>query len=38
MDVVRQEIAALGGTAELRSERGRGTTIVLKVPVRSAVH
>ncbi|MCU0693399.1 MAG: ATP-binding protein [Polyangiaceae bacterium] len=37
MDVVRQEIAALGGTAEVQSERGRGTTILLNVPVRSAV-
>jgi len=37
MDVVRQEIAKLGGTVELQSQRGLGTTILIKIPVRSAI-
>jgi signal transduction histidine kinase len=37
MDVVRQEVAALGGTVNVESERGHGTRVVLRVPVRTAV-
>lgn len=37
MDVVRRQIGAIGGTVELDSEPGRGTTFTLVLPVSSAV-
>ena len=37
MDVVRQNIAALGGTVQLRSKAGHGTTVTLRVPLTLAV-
>ena len=37
MDVVRSEIAALGGRVEVATERGRGTTFLLYLPLTLAV-
>ena len=37
LDVVRTNIANLGGTIELNSERGKGTTIRLKLPLTLAI-
>ncbi|MBN1242397.1 MAG: chemotaxis protein CheA [Spirochaetales bacterium] len=37
MDVVKREIDSLGGTVLLRSERGAGTTITLKIPLTLAI-
>jgi two-component system chemotaxis sensor kinase CheA len=37
MDAVRATIESLGGGVELRSERGRGTTTSLVVPITAAV-
>lgn len=37
MDVVRRQIGAIGGTVELESEVGRGTTFTLVLPISSAV-
>ena len=34
MDVVRQKIAAMGGSVEINSEPGRGTRVSLRVPLR----
>jgi len=37
MDVVRTNIAALGGTVDLESTRGRGTRLQLRVPLTLAI-
>jgi two-component system chemotaxis sensor kinase CheA len=37
MDAVRVTTEALGGTVEVRTTRGRGTTLVLSVPITAAV-
>jgi two-component system chemotaxis sensor kinase CheA len=37
MDVVRRNIEALRGRIEIRSERGRGTTFLIKLPLTLAV-
>lgn len=37
MDVVRSNIEALGGTVELTSTRGKGTTVTLKLPLTLAI-
>jgi two-component system chemotaxis sensor kinase CheA len=37
MDAVRVTTEALGGTVEVRSVRGRGTTLTLSVPITAAV-
>ncbi len=37
MDVVRQNIDALRGTIDVSSERGRGTTVTLKLPLTLAI-
>jgi chemosensory pili system protein ChpA (sensor histidine kinase/response regulator) len=37
MDVVRSEIAALGGRVEVATERGRGTTFLIYLPLTLAV-
>jgi two-component system chemotaxis sensor kinase CheA len=37
MDAVRVTTEALGGTVEVRSLRGRGTTLTLSVPITAAV-
>jgi two-component system, chemotaxis family, sensor kinase CheA len=37
MDVVRRNIEALRGRVEIRSERGRGTTFAIKLPLTLAV-
>lgn len=37
MDVVRSEVTALGGRVEVRTQAGRGTTFVLRVPLTLAV-
>ncbi len=37
LDVVRANIEAIGGTIEVRSHLGRGTTVVLKVPLTLAI-
>ncbi|GAB3748486.1 chemotaxis protein CheA [Lysobacter olei] len=37
MDVVKSNITALGGTVEIRSERGRGTTIAIRLPLTLAI-
>jgi two-component system chemotaxis sensor kinase CheA len=36
MDVVRTNVESLGGTVEIESERGRGTTCRLRIPVSGA--
>ncbi|HTH77403.1 MAG TPA: chemotaxis protein CheA [Ramlibacter sp.] len=37
MDVVRRNIKALGGTIELRSEPGQGTSVTVSVPLTLAI-
>ncbi len=37
MDVVRRNIKALGGTVEIRSQEGRGTTITIRLPLTLAI-
>ena len=37
MDVVKREIDSLGGTVLLKSERGHGTTMTLKIPLTLAI-
>ena len=37
MDAVKATIESLGGAVELRTERGRGTTTTLVVPITAAV-
>jgi chemotaxis protein histidine kinase CheA len=37
MEVVQQEIANMGGSVDVQSQRGRGTQITLTVPVRTAL-
>ncbi len=37
MDVVRTNIEKIGGTIELRSEEGRGTTFTIKIPLTLAI-
>ncbi len=37
MDVVKRALDALGGQIEISSERGKGTTIVLKLPLTLAI-
>ena len=37
MDVVKRTIGALGGTVEINSRRGTGTTIMLKLPLTLAI-
>jgi two-component system, chemotaxis family, sensor kinase CheA len=37
MDVVMSSIASFGGTVDISSERGRGTTITLKLPLTLAI-
>jgi two-component system, chemotaxis family, sensor kinase CheA len=37
MDVVRANIAALGGVVDVDSERGRGTTIIMTLPITLAM-
>ena len=37
MDVVRSNIEAIGGTVELHSKEGRGTTVRVKIPLTLAI-
>jgi two-component system chemotaxis sensor kinase CheA len=37
MDVVRRNIIGLGGTVDLRSEYGKGTTVVIRLPLTLAI-
>jgi two-component system chemotaxis sensor kinase CheA len=37
MDVVRTNIEKIGGSIELRTERKRGTTVVIKIPLTLAI-
>lgn len=37
MDVVRSNVEAMGGTIEITSEFGRGTTILVKIPLTLAI-
>ncbi|MGJ4803115.1 chemotaxis protein CheA [Luteimonas sp. SDU82] len=37
MDVVRKNIAALGGQVEIRSRAGQGTTVVIRLPLTMAI-
>jgi two-component system chemotaxis sensor kinase CheA len=37
MDVVRRNIKALGGTVEIASREGRGTTITIRLPLTLAI-
>ena len=37
MDVVRSNIEKIGGTVELRSREGRGTTVRIKIPLTLAI-
>ena len=37
MDVVRKNIAALGGQVEIRSRAGHGTTVVIRLPLTMAI-
>jgi len=37
MDVVNRNIRALGGSVEVRSQRGQGTTIALRLPLTLAI-
>ncbi len=37
MDVVRTNIEKIGGTVELKSELGRGTTFMIKIPLTLAI-
>ena len=38
MDVVRNNIEALGGSVQIRSEEGRGTRFTLQVPLVDREH
>jgi two-component system chemotaxis sensor kinase CheA len=37
MDVVRTNIEKIGGTVEMKSQRGRGSTFVIKIPLTLAI-
>ena len=37
MDIVRSTIDELNGTTEIESERGRGTTLTIKLPLTLAI-
>ncbi len=37
MDVVRRNIKALGGSVDIRSQKGRGTTVVIRLPLTLAI-
>ena len=37
MDVVKQNVDAVGGSISITSERGKGTTIALKIPLTMAI-
>ena len=37
MDVVRHEIHALGGSTQLTTQQGKGTTVTLKIPLTLAI-
>jgi two-component system chemotaxis sensor kinase CheA len=37
MDVVKTNIELIGGTVEIRSERGQGTTFTIKIPLTLAI-
>lgn len=37
MDVVRTEIAKLGGKVEIKSEEGKGSRFILKIPINLAI-
>src|SRR5690554_1485663 len=37
MDVVRERITALGGTARVTSKRGEGTTVIIQLPLTLAI-
>jgi two-component system, chemotaxis family, sensor kinase CheA len=37
MDVVKTNIETIGGTVEIRSEQGRGTTFTIKIPLTLAI-
>ncbi len=37
MDVVRTNIEKIGGTIELKTEEGRGTTFIIKIPLTLAI-
>ena len=37
LDVVRSNIETIGGTIEIRSERGRGATFAIKIPLTLAI-
>ncbi|WP_112664658.1 hybrid sensor histidine kinase/response regulator [Microvirga flavescens] len=37
MDVVKTNIELIGGTVEIRSEQGRGTTFTIKIPLTLAI-
>jgi two-component system chemotaxis sensor kinase CheA len=37
MDVVKTNIELIGGTIEIRSEKGRGTTFTIKIPLTLAI-
>ncbi len=37
MDVVKQNVDAVGGSISMSSERGKGTTIALKIPLTMAI-
>src|SRR5262249_43045528 len=37
MDVVRTNIEKIGGTVEMKSQRGKGSTFVIKIPLTLAI-
>ena len=37
MDVVKEKLAAIGGFAEIDTEKGRGTTVTLTIPITLAI-
>jgi len=37
MDVVRTEVQKIGGKVEINSEKGKGSTFILKIPVNHAI-
>ncbi len=37
LDVVKKDIATLGGSVEIETEKGKGTTFILKIPLTLAI-